>query len=160
MKTAVTGKPTPPRHRRRLWVLLGVIAAAVCVLALVGSMALEARSLRVHRVTFVDPDVPAAFEGLRIAFASDIHQGPFFSLDRVRTLVERINALHADVIVLGGDYFYRGAPSIAPTFAELARLRAPLGVYAVLGNQDVPWARELQAALAAAGIRDLGGAGV
>jgi hypothetical protein len=150
----------PRRGRRRRWILLGVVIAAVCALALAGAMAFEARTLRVHPVTFVAPDVPPAFDGLRIAFASDIHQGPFFSLERVRTLVERINALHPDVIVLGGDYFYRGDPSIAPVFAELARFQAPLGVYAVLGNQDVPWADDVRAALATAGIGDLDGTGV
>jgi predicted MPP superfamily phosphohydrolase len=46
------------------------------------------------------------------------------------------NALNPDLITLGGDYPHEGVQYIAPCIHELGRLRAPLGVYAVLGNHD------------------------
>ncbi len=113
------------------------VLAGIVVVALVAAYSLvEPRLLRVTRLTVRSPDVPSAFHGARIAFLSDIHHGPYFSLKRVRRVVDIVNGLRPDVILLGGDYVHRDARYIAPVFAELARLRAPLGVFAVAGNHD------------------------
>jgi uncharacterized protein len=112
--------------------------------------------LTVDELTVTDGRLPKAFEGKRIAFASDIHCGPFVSASRVGTLVERMNSLNPDIIVLGGDYTLGSSDNIEPCIAELARLKAPLGVYAVLGNHDT-WAGTARTskALESAGIRVL-----
>lgn len=158
MTTAST-RPTSSRsrRRRRLWLLAGAVVFLACV-ALVGAMLLEARSLRVNQVTFRSPDVPPAFDGLQVAFVSDIHYGSFVSRARVRATVERVNALHPDLIVLGGDYIYRkeSASDIGPVFDELTRLEAPLGVYGVLGNHDHALLEvNVAPVMAAAGVREL-----
>ena len=126
-------------HRRRLWlVTIGAALVVVAGLALLGAMLHEARSLRITRIDVSSPDVPLPFDRLRIAFVSDIHHGSFVSRRRVREVVDRVNALHPDLIVLGGDYVYRktSAADLGPVFDELARLGAPLGVHGVLGNHD------------------------
>lgn len=112
---------------------LGLVVVGLLVVAY---MFLEPYWLTVREVTIHDPDVPLAFNGLRIAFLSDIHHGPYFSLARVRNAVDRTNQLHADIVLLGGDYVHRDAHYIAPCFAELARLQARLGIFGVLGNHD------------------------
>ena len=126
-------------------------------------MLLEARSLRVTRIAFASADVPPAFDGLRVAFVSDIHYGSFVSRARVRETVDRVNALRPDLIVLGGDYIYRktSGSDIGPVFAELARLRAPLGVYGVLGNHDLALLEvNVAPVMKAAGVRELYDSGV
>jgi predicted MPP superfamily phosphohydrolase len=92
--------------------------------------------LTVHEVHIVDPDVPTAFEGTRIAFLTDIHHGPYFSLGRVRRAVEMANQLRPDIVLLGGDYVFASPQYIEPCFAELAMLQATLGAFGVLGNHD------------------------
>jgi predicted MPP superfamily phosphohydrolase len=82
------------------------------------------------------PEVPPAFDGTRIALVTDIHCGPFYSEKRVGRLVDRINRLEPDLILLGGDYVYGGTAYETPCFAQLARLEAVLGRFAVLGNHD------------------------
>ena len=62
-------------------------------------------------------------------------------LARVREVVDAGNALNSDLIVVLGDYFatHRFVTEHVPPpawAAELARLRAPLGVYSILGNHD------------------------
>ena len=68
-------------------------------------------------------------------------------LDKVRTIVEKTNAENPALIVLLGDFVIggpnggrgiRGGGFVEPeqTAEELKKLRAPLGVYAVLGNHD------------------------
>lgn len=74
--------------------------------------------------------------GLRIAHLSDLHIGNGNEGARLAHLVERTNALGADLIVISGDLFDNDAEVLAEGATVLARLAAPLGVYAVLGNHD------------------------
>lgn len=78
---------------------------------------------------------------LTIAVAADLHVGaPQIDLPALRHLVEQINAAQPDLILLPGDFVYHGLfarpEKPASIAAELARLRAPLGVFATLGNHD------------------------
>jgi hypothetical protein len=79
---------------------------------------------------------------LTITVIADIHAGgPNMGIARVREVVDAAQALKSDLIVVLGDYFatHRFVTERVPPSAwsaELARLRAPLGVYAILGNHD------------------------
>jgi predicted MPP superfamily phosphohydrolase len=90
-------------------------------------------------------ELPGWKSDLRVAVISDLHIGsPHVGLDKLQTIVERTNAENPALIVLLGD-FVTGGPNgtrwggfVEPeqTAAELKKLHAPLGVYAVLGNHD------------------------
>ncbi|HWF97116.1 MAG TPA: metallophosphoesterase, partial [Xanthobacteraceae bacterium] len=87
------------------------------------------------------PRWPAGFQ-LRIAVVADIHAcDPWMSLSHIETIVERTNALNADIIGLLGDYVagHHHVTRFIPA-VEWARvltgLKAPLGVHAILGNHD------------------------
>ncbi len=79
---------------------------------------------------------------LKLVILSDFHAcDPWMSLDRIRGLVQRANALGGDVTLMLGDYVSgRKMPhwDVDPDrlAAILADLSAPLGVYAILGNHD------------------------
>lgn len=97
--------------------------------------------LGVTRYQLTPPRWPAEFQ-LKIAAIADLHAcDPWMSIDRIHGIVERTNALNADIIVLLGDYVaghrhvtrFIAADEWAPV---LAGLKAPLGVHAVLGNHD------------------------
>ncbi|UWU93962.1 metallophosphoesterase [Bradyrhizobium sp. CB1015] len=97
--------------------------------------------LRVTRYHPVPRQWPADFS-LKIAAIADIHAcDPWMSLERIEGIVDRTNALNADLIVLLGDYVAglhhvtRFIPS-SEWARVLARLKAPLGVHAVMGNHD------------------------
>jgi predicted MPP superfamily phosphohydrolase len=99
-------------------------------------------SLTSYAVT--PPRWPAGLN-LRLAILADLHiVEPWMSLGRVASIVDQTNALGADAILLLGDYVVGhrlGRYSLAEVnpsdwAAELARLSAPLGVHAVLGNHD------------------------
>ncbi|MGH7368415.1 MAG: metallophosphoesterase [Candidatus Rokuibacteriota bacterium] len=105
---------------------------------------------------------PADLGPLRIAVLADLHTGaPHITVDKVREIVATVNAAQPDLIVLLGDYVIHGVlggrlVDIEPTAAALGELRAPLGVFAVLGNHD--WwydGPRTVRALEAAGIRVL-----
>lgn len=79
---------------------------------------------------------------LRIAVIADIHAcEPFMSAARVRAICELANSTKPDITVLLGDYNGGHNMVTAPVMPDqlgeaLSQLRAPLGVYAVLGNHD------------------------
>jgi predicted MPP superfamily phosphohydrolase len=79
---------------------------------------------------------------LRLAVISDLHVGgPHMPVARVRGIVEQTNALKPDLALLLGDFVASRPrrtddPAPAEWAAELARLEAPAGRFAVLGNHD------------------------
>lgn len=84
---------------------------------------------------------PAGF-GLRIAVIADIHASePQMGLKRIADVVSTTNALKPDIVLLLGDYGIGQkvyAKAVPPTLVApvLAGLKAPLGVYGILGNHD------------------------
>jgi hypothetical protein len=81
-------------------------------------------------------DLPERFEGFRIAQVSDVHHGRLVSIEEVRRVVGLANAARADMVALTGDYTTSLSKYIEPCAEALAELRAPEGVWAVLGNHD------------------------
>jgi hypothetical protein len=122
--------------RRRL---LLTAATVVVVLAAWGFW-WEPQQLVSHEVRL---QLPCWSTGpVRVAVVSDLHIGsPFTNVEKLRLVVDRVNAWHPDMIVLLGDFVVThmiGSKFVSPeTIAsELARLDAPLGVFAILGNHD------------------------
>ena len=86
-----------------------------------------------HRLT-----LPGLESGLRVAHLTDLHFGPVQRLTAVRAWVDATLALEPDTILITGDFLEdeRALPDLSQLCAELERLHAPLGVFAVLGNHD------------------------
>src|SRR5438132_9137976 len=103
---------------------------------------IEPNRLVVHQATIQIDNWPRELSGLRIAMIGDIHTGgPFIDDNKLRKIVELANQQNPDLIVLLGDYMspnswhsHRVEPEV--TAAAMKNLRAPLGVYTVLGNHD------------------------
>ncbi|PKO35570.1 MAG: metallophosphoesterase [Betaproteobacteria bacterium HGW-Betaproteobacteria-7] len=104
---------------------------------------------------------------LTIAVAADLHVGaPHSGLAMLKKVVDQLNASQPDLILLPGDFVIQGVlggEPVAPATiaAELARLKAPLGVFATLGNHD--WwhdGEQVRQALTDAGITVLENAAV
>ena len=99
--------------------------------AFVGPFRLRQPTLRVKFAR-----LPAGFEGLRIAHLSDLHAGPFLSEKRLERLALQVAETTPDLVVLTGD-IVNSRPEEAPAVGRaLAKIRAPLGIVAVLGNHD------------------------
>jgi len=99
------------------------------------------------RVQLFHPMWDARGDGMKIAVLTDIHYGDGFLEDiRARRAVSKANAAGADLIVILGDYITTPNPFnrvMAKRLArELKKLKAPLGVYAILGNHDSYYGRD------------------
>jgi len=122
------------------------IATAVILLLVFGitiyAILIEPNRLVVHQESIQIDNWPKELSGLRVAVISDIHTGgPFMDDAKLRKIVELTNQQHPDLIILLGDYMspnswhsHRVEPEV--TAAAMKNLRAPLGVYTVLGNHD------------------------
>jgi uncharacterized protein len=97
--------------------------------------------LDIARYDIQPPQWPADFQ-LKIAVIADLHACyPWMTLEHIQAIVERTNALNADIIVMLGDYVagHRHVTHFIPAdewAPLLAGLKAPLGVHAILGNHD------------------------
>jgi predicted MPP superfamily phosphohydrolase len=122
--------------RRILLILLGLAVAAV-LFGLAGAV----QDPVVARYTVA---LPGLERPVKIVQLSDFHASRFdMPPARIRRIVAMANTRNPDVIVVTGD-FISGYPrdwsaaEARTALAPLAGLRAPLGVFAVLGNHDDP----------------------
>jgi predicted MPP superfamily phosphohydrolase len=86
--------------------------------------------------TVAIPYLPSALQGLRVAHLTDFHRSKQTSDIVLRHAVTIANAARPDLILLTGDYVSSDPQDIAPCAQILAPLKAPLGVFAILGNHD------------------------
>ena len=108
----------------------------------------------VKRYALTPPNWPAGLQ-LRIVVLADIHAcRPWMTPERIAALAEQANGLQPDLIVLLGDYAagmrwvtdWVLRPNGQPA---LSGLRAPFGVFSILGNHD--WWEDLSAQKAGSG---------
>ncbi len=111
----------------------------------------ERHQLVVERADVPVANLPAALNGLRVGFMTDIHCSRWVSPDDVRRAALRLKNEQPDLIILGGDYVTWGDREyVQPSAEALASLSAPHGVFGILGNHDDD--RDMPAALTAHGI--------
>jgi predicted MPP superfamily phosphohydrolase len=129
------------RWRRRFRVTILVILIALAASAVWGFF-IEPNRLVVHHDAIVIDSWPKELSGLRIAMIGDVHTDVrYINEAKLQKIVDLTNAENPDVIVLLGDFIHgtRNNPDhVEPevTAAYLKNLKAPLGVFGVLGNHD------------------------
>ena len=155
----LTSLARPRILTRRSLLLGGLGIAAVAgggVAAFSGAEAATQLNVTRYRLT---PRGWPKDQRLSITVVADLHAGgPNMGMQRIREIVDTANSLNSDLMLLLGDYvathrFVTERVSGAEWGAQLARLKAPLGTYAVLGNHD--WwfhQAEIREAIKAAGI--------
>lgn len=125
-KAKFTLAPTPLFRGSFLTVYLVIVAAA-----LFSAYSPTPRYLTIH----VDKPMPAP---LKIALVSDTHLGRWFGNHQLKKLAKMIDDHQVDTVLIAGDimndstyYFEKYQMQ-----AALSQIKAPLGVFAVLGNHD------------------------
>ncbi len=122
---------------------------------------LEGHSFGITNIKFL---LPKLQQSVRVAHLTDLHFGRWHNEQHIANWVKATLAQEPDLIVLTGDTVDgRCAPEKLERLAQaLEPLRAPLGVYAVLGNHDYGFrdTRVLTERLEQAGIRYLINEGV
>lgn len=131
----------PQISRRRFFQLGGGAVAALGA----DTLLVEPNIPRVVRKEIALTRWPSRLDGFTIALLSDFHYDPVFSVHPIRSSVATVNALRPDLIALTGDFvtapefgeISEGAAAAEPCADLLSQLKAPYGLWAVLGNHDL-----------------------
>ena len=110
--------------------------AIVVYTSIVGLAVFNAYSPVVHHLTVTTDKV--LDKPMEIALVSDTHLGRWFGNRQIDKMVKLIDAQSPDVVVIAGDVMNDSTDAYEKTnmHEHLSKLRAPLGVYATLGNHD------------------------
>jgi predicted MPP superfamily phosphohydrolase len=118
--------------------LRGVIAAPLVGVAAASAYArlIEPHNYRISNIDVYLRNLPARFENFRITQLTDVHHSEIVGLDQIRRVVQLAQETKPDMFVLTGDYTTTYRRYVEPCAEALSTLRAPEGVWAVLGNHD------------------------
>lgn len=125
-----------PISRSAFIIKAGLITAAVPLTSLSWGIASGAYDYRVKRRTLVLPNLPAAFEGIKLGQITDVHSGSFYNPKAVLGGVQMLLGEKPDLIFFTGDLVNNLANEMRDYQDIFAKVKAPLGVYSVLGNHD------------------------
>ncbi len=114
----------------------GAVIAALPLAGLGFGIASGAHDYRVRRQRLLLANLPKAFQGMRIAQISDIHSGSFFNYRAVKGGIEMLLAEKPDLIFFTGDLVNERTDEVNAFFSIFRQIKAPLGVFSVLGNHD------------------------
>lgn len=129
------GAPTlfdPTTRSYILFIASGIIIASV----IIGH--LNSRFIRTRTLEITLPKFHVAHDSLKIVLLSDLHLGTLIGNGRLRKMVEKINRVEPELVLIAGDIVDEDIAPVSENnmAAELRRIRAPLGVFAVTGNHE------------------------
>ncbi|PHR71851.1 MAG: hypothetical protein COA67_05515 [Lutibacter sp.] len=94
-------------------------------------------SFKIFKEKISFPNLPSAFNGLRIVQISDLHLGSFINdFDEVSRVVPMINDLKPDLIFFTGDMVNVHSDEAEPWIGIFSKLKANYGKYSIFGNHD------------------------
>lgn len=114
----------------------GLLAGAIPLAAIKISMPKGLYDYHVKYQTMYLPNLPKAFDGIKLGQISDIHSGSFYNKKAVLGGIEMLLKEKPDFIFFTGD-LVNGQSSEMSDYQDIfAKVKAPLGVYSSLGNHD------------------------
>lgn len=126
----------PTKSRKWMWSGIGV--SSLLLASFMYGAFVTRTDIEIKEVELTFKNLPASFDGYRIAFISDIHIGcmwnPEAELDR---LADAVSSTDADIVLFGGDLANIHHSELSPAILErLSRIKGRHGTFAVFGNHD------------------------
>lgn len=122
--------------RSEFLIRAGTLVAALPLASLTYGVVSSAYDYRVKRKTLYLPNLPKAFEGIKLGQVSDIHSGSFYDRKAVIGGVEMLLKEKPDLIFFTGDLVNNVASEMNDYQDIFSKVKAPLGVFSILGNHD------------------------
>ena len=122
--------------RRQFFKLVGWTGALGLVVSY--PFFIERYIVQVNTYRIPVPNLPEEFSGLRIVHLTDLHYGFLVPRFFIEGIIDKANNIECDIIVCTGDYVheFKSTGQIDTVWPLMSKLKAPLGVYSVLGNHD------------------------
>jgi predicted MPP superfamily phosphohydrolase len=133
---ASSPKPETTITRSEFLLKAGLIAGALPLAGLSYGIINGVYNYRIRRRTLYLPNLPKAFDGIKLGQLSDIHSGSFYNKKAVLGGVEMLMAEKPDFVFFTGDLVNTLSNEMNGYQDIFAKVKAPLGVYSVLGNHD------------------------
>ncbi len=134
-----SGEVTESSHHISRLKFFSQLAVAFTVIPAAGfiyGIVRGAYKYKVHRVKVPAANLPESFNGFKIVQLSDIHTGSFLDSSALNKAFNIVMEQQADMILFTGDLVNNESKE-TKDFGEVYRkLKAPYGVYSVLGNHD------------------------
>lgn len=124
----------PSRRKFVSTIALGI--AAIPFASLIYGMIQGKYDYRVLKYALEFDDLPDEFDGFTLTQISDVHSGSFDNHKKVEYAVNLINEQQSDVILFTGDLVNNTADEMDDWKQLFSTLKAPQGVFSVLGNHD------------------------
>ncbi len=122
--------------RLKFFSQLAVTFTVIPAVGLIYGIVRGAYKYRVHQVKVPSPKIPAGFDGFKIVQLSDIHTGSFSDTKALNRAFDLVMAEKPDLILFTGDLVNNHSDETNGFVETFQRLKAPFGVYSVLGNHD------------------------
>jgi hypothetical protein len=114
----------------------GIMVAAAPIVSMSWGIISGAHDYRIRRLKLPIQNLAKELQGLKIAQLSDIHSGSFWNKTAVKGGVDMLLAEKADLILFTGDLVNNKAEEMNEWISVFGKIKAPLGVYASMGNHD------------------------
>ena len=124
------------KSRRQFIKKAAIVASAIPFATLVFGMLKTAFDFTVRKQKLIIPNLPTSFVGLKIVQISDLHVGSFISDEPLQKVVQLIKEQKPDLIFVTGDLVNEIAEEALPFMDILKEIKAPMGVFSILGNHD------------------------
>lgn len=127
--------------------LLKVLSVLVVIALLLAGVFFYSIYISVDRVqlsytTLTSTKIPKDMNDIKVAYLSDIKYNGFMKKDRLTKMINELNEAGCDIVLFGGDVFDEpgvhqpDSEAVKEVTAILKSIDAPLGKFAVLGDQD------------------------
>jgi predicted MPP superfamily phosphohydrolase len=134
--TSLSHPPLPAIPRSEFLMKAGLLAGAIPLAALKLTMKSGLYDYQVVRRKLYFPNLPKAFDGIKLGQISDIHSGSFFNKKAVLGGVEMLMREKADFVFFTGDLVNAVTDEVKDYVNIFNKVKAPLGIYSCLGNHD------------------------
>lgn len=144
-----------------------VVSALLLVLGLVyfsyyDSTQLALTRLQIKNYSLTDTRIPSSFKGLRMVYIADLHIFSQADTQYIEKVFKAVQESHPDFLLIGGDLIDASVEnSLLPeqiqwVMDQLNSIDAPLGKFAVLGDDDRTLLNSIQSIYAQSNIEILG----
>lgn len=127
--------------------LLKIVSILICIALVIAGIFFYSIYISVDRVsisyeTIASNKIPKSMNDVTIAFFSDIKYNEFMSKTRLSDMISKLNTTNPDIVIFGGDIFSNPEENTPDSNMSkdittiLKSIEAPLGKFAVLGDQD------------------------
>lgn len=127
--------------------LLKIVSVLICIALVIAGIFFYSIYIYVDRVslsyeTISSNKIPESMNDITIAFISDIKYNEFMDKTRLSNMISKLTTTSPDIVIFGGDMFSEPDKNVPDSQMSkdittiLKSIEAPLGKFAILGDQD------------------------